>query len=134
MNIRKYTPTIGALALAGLTGCGGNAFTAVKENLQSAMGYDAMVEKLSDKTLILRIGNYEPNNRVGFTARSVALRLVPIFLAGTLLGSLAPESGNVLAFLLGLPPEKGHIFNPVFLAIGIIGIVLALFLGYKHGK
>ena len=63
MNIRKYTPTIGALALAGLTGCGGNAFTAVKENLQSARGYDAMVEKLSDKTLILRIGNYEPNNR-----------------------------------------------------------------------
>ena len=78
--------------------------------------------------------NYEPNNRVGFTARSVALRLVLIFLAGTLLGSLAPELGNILAFLLGLPPEKGHIFNPVFLAIGIIGTGLALYPGYAKRK
>ena len=78
--------------------------------------------------------NYEPNNRVGYTARRVALPIIVVFLAGTLLGSLAPESGNVLAFLLGLPPEKGHIFNPVFLAIGIIGTGLALYPGYKHGK
>lgn len=75
--------------------------------------------------------NYEPNNRVGYTARSLAFRLVLVFLSGTLLGSLAPESGNVLAFLLGLPPEKGHIFNPVFLSVGIIGIGLALYTGLR---
>ena len=62
------------------------------------------------------------------TARSMALYIILVFLAGTLIGSLLPESGNVLASLLGLP---AHIFNPLFLVIGIIGIVLALYLGLR---
>lgn len=71
------------------------------------------------------------NNWVGYSTRNVALRTVAVFLCGTLVGSVVPESGNVLAHMLEFPEGSGHFFNPCFLVIGIIGIVLALFVGHK---
>jgi len=65
------------------------------------------------------------------TTRAMALVLVPVFLFGTLLGSLLPETGNVLAQLLRLPADQNHIFNGVFLVIGILGVGLALHIGYR---
>jgi hypothetical protein len=65
-------------------------------------------------------------SNVGGASRGVALLSVAVFLAGTLVGSVLPESGTVLASQLGIFP---HIFNPIFLALGIIGAGLALFLG-----
>ena len=63
--------------------------------------------------------------------RAVALVLVPVFLFGTLIGSLLPESGNVLAQLLRLPGDSFHTFNGMFLVIGILGIGLALHIGHR---
>ena len=58
-------------------------------------------------------------------ARKLALPVVLVFLVGTLLGSLLPEFGNILAAKLGL---TSHGFNPCFLAVGIAGTMLALFI------
>jgi protein-S-isoprenylcysteine O-methyltransferase Ste14 len=65
---------------------------------------------------------------VGVSSRGMALRAVAVFLAGTLVGSVLPESGTVLASHLGI---FSHIFNPLFLALGIIGAGLALFLRHR---
>ncbi len=71
---------------------------------------------------------------MGSVARILAFRLVLVFLGGTLVGSLVPEPGNALAYTLGLPDESGHLFNPLFLALGIVGIVLACAVGYKKHR
>jgi hypothetical protein len=65
---------------------------------------------------------------VGVGTRGLALRAVVAVIAGTLIGSVAPESGTALAYNLGIPT---HIFNWLFLAIGITGISLALYLGLR---
>ncbi len=72
------------------------------------------------------------NNRVDIRSRNLALCIVSVFLVGTLIGSLATESGNVLSYYLNLSCESGHFFNPYFLAVGIIGVMLALFTRYKR--
>lgn len=80
---------------------------------------------------------------VGFAPRSLALRIVVSFLLGTLCGSLLPETGNILADTLGL--QRGevfnpfglsvhHVFNPCFLALGLIGIGVALYFGYRRSR
>lgn len=70
-------------------------------------------------------------DKMGIASRGVALRVVLVFLGGTLVGSMAPESGNVLASHLGFPSSEIHAFNPCFLALGVIGVVLAFFVGCK---
>ena len=71
---------------------------------------------------------------MGNISRSVAFLPVLVFLSGTLVGSLLPESGNVLAHILGISNSQSHIFNPLFLAVGIVGIVLALRFRHKRGR
>lgn len=68
------------------------------------------------------------HNGMGIAPRGVAFCVVLVFLFGTLVGSLAPESGNVLANMWEL---WCHTFNPCFLALGVAGIVLACAIGYK---
>jgi hypothetical protein len=63
-----------------------------------------------------------------YSTRGLALRIIVIFLFGTGVGSVLPESGNALAYLLKI---TAHYFNIVFLAIGVIGTLLALYFGYK---
>jgi len=79
--------------------------------------------------------------RVDIPTRGVALCIVLVFLGGTLIGSLAPESGNIMVGMLKISQGQvynpfhlslAHVFNPIFLAIGIIGISLALFLGHRR--
>ena len=65
---------------------------------------------------------------MGDVPRSVALYFIPVFLIGTAVGSTLPEFGNILAERLGL---WAHRFNIVFLALGIAGVGLALYLGYR---
>ena len=68
---------------------------------------------------------------MGNRSRSVAFRAVLVllvFVGGTAVGSVFPEFGNVLAAYLGL---WSHSFNAYFLAVGIISLCVALFLGYK---
>ena len=74
------------------------------------------------------------NNRVGNSARGMALRIVLVFLSCTLVGSLAPETGNILSVLLKLSYAEGHFFNPFFFALGIIGIGVALYPGFRQGS
>ncbi len=71
------------------------------------------------------------NNRVGVSARVLAFRVVVVFIVGALVGSMSPESGNVLALYLKMPYASGHFFNPLFLAIGIVGIGVALFARHR---
>ncbi len=68
-------------------------------------------------------------NKVGIGTRNVAFRIVAIFLFGTLVGSLLPETGTVLAYNLGI---FSHIFNPYFFAVGIIGVSLACAIGHRR--
>ena len=65
---------------------------------------------------------------MGDLSRSVALHLVFVLLIGTLVGSVLPEFGNLLAQKLRL---WSHTFNVVFLAVGIVGIGVALYFGYR---
>ena len=65
------------------------------------------------------------DGRVGTAARSLAYRLGPVFIIGTIMGSVAPESGNVVAYFLGLPETFSHVFNILFAVLGIGGIALA---------
>jgi len=74
------------------------------------------------------------NNGLGFATRGVAFCAVAVFVGGTLVGSLLPESGNILAYVLGFPYGQGHVFNPCFLAVGIAGVVLACAAGLKSRK
>jgi hypothetical protein len=73
------------------------------------------------------LGAMGENYTVDSSARVMAFRLVVVLLCGTLVGSLAPESGNVLAYYLKLPYASGHAFNPIFLVLGVAGVCLALF-------
>ncbi len=68
---------------------------------------------------------------MGRRSRSMAFRIIPVFLLGTLVGSALPEFGNILAGKLGL---WSHEFNSAFLAVGVVGVMLALYLGYKDGR
>jgi len=63
------------------------------------------------------------------TTRTMAFLFIFMFLVGTAIGSILPEFGNVLAVAISYP---GHCFNPLFLVIGIAGIVLAFYLGYRR--
>jgi len=63
---------------------------------------------------------------MGNKTRTLALQ----FIFGTLIGSTLPEFGNLAAIALNLGDEKAHIFNSLFLALGIIGTCLALCIGY----
>ncbi len=67
-------------------------------------------------------------NIMGFASRVMALRTVAVFLLGTLVGSLVPESGSILAYNMGIFP---HALNPLFLAVGIVGIGLACVVGHR---
>ena len=67
---------------------------------------------------------------MGNISRGLALYPVLVFFLGTAIGSVAPEFGNITAERLGL---WAHRFNIVFLALGIAGIGLALYLGYRGG-
>ncbi len=72
------------------------------------------------------------NNRMGIETRDVAFRVILVFIWGTLLGSLLPESGNVVAYYIGGAYGKEHIFNPCFLAVGVAGVVLACRFRYRN--
>ena len=71
---------------------------------------------------------------MGNTTRGMAFRTIAIVLIGTAIGSVLLESGNVASRLLGLPGSQAHVFNAVFLTVGVIGIMLALYLGYRHSR
>ena len=66
---------------------------------------------------------------MGNSARGMAFRTIAVVLIGTAIGSMLPETGNVVAGVLNLP--DAHIFNQVFLIVGITGVMLALFTGRK---
>lgn len=68
---------------------------------------------------------------MGICSRGLALSVVVTFLAGTSIGSTLPEIGNLTAIKLGISP---HAFNPVFLTLGIVGIGVAFYIGYKSGS
>jgi hypothetical protein len=59
----------------------------------------------------------------------MAFRSILTLLIATAIGSTLPEFGDVLAVHLKIAP---HFFNPFFLFIGIVGIVLACFVGRKR--
>ena len=61
-------------------------------------------------------------------SRGLALCAILIFFIGTAVGSVLPEFGNILAQRVGI---GAHQFNIVFLALGILGIGVALYLGYN---
>ncbi len=67
---------------------------------------------------------------LGDTARVLALCFILVFLVATAIGSMAPEFGNLLAKKVGV---WGHFFNVYFLVLGVVGIGLALYLGYRAG-
>lgn len=66
------------------------------------------------------------HNKLGFASRGMALCIVLAVLLGTLVGSMAPEFGTILASNIGM---VAHVFNTVFFIVGIVGVVLALFVG-----
>ena len=65
---------------------------------------------------------------LGHLSRVLALRIVLVILIGTAIGSVLPEFGNVLAARIDI---GAHAFNIIFLVVGITGVVLALYLGYR---
>ena len=67
---------------------------------------------------------------LGDTARGLALCFILVFLVGTAVGSVLPEFGNLLAQKIGI---RAHFFNVHFLVLGIMGISVALYLGYTDG-
>ena len=67
---------------------------------------------------------------MGDTARGLALCFILVFLVATAIGSMAPEFGNLLAGRIGV---RSHFFNIHFLVLGVLGIGLALYLGYRAG-
>ena len=68
------------------------------------------------------------NGDLGFLSRGMALYIILIFLCSTAIGSMAPEFGNLVAKGIGV---WSHFFNKFFLALAIIGIGVALYLGYR---
>ena len=69
--------------------------------------------------------------KMGNISRIMAFCIIAVFLIGTTIGSVLPESGNILAQVLQYPRQESHIFNPIFLVIGIIGIMLACAIGHR---
>jgi len=67
---------------------------------------------------------------MGDLSRDMALLAILVFLVGTAVGSVLPEFGNLLAHKISV---GSHQFNVVFLALGIAGIGVALYLGYTQG-
>ena len=67
---------------------------------------------------------------MGFETRGLALCFILVFLIGTAIGSVLPEFGNLLAARFSI---RAHFFNVYFLVLGILGISLALYLGYRAG-
>ena len=67
---------------------------------------------------------------MGDLSRILALCFILIFLVGTAIGSVLPEFGNILATKIGI---RAHFFNVYFFVLGIVGIGLALYLGYRSG-
>ncbi len=67
---------------------------------------------------------------MGDLSRSMAFIIIIIILSSTAIGSMLPEAGNILAGKIGV---RAHFFNVFFLALGIIGVGMAFYLGYKHG-
>jgi len=67
---------------------------------------------------------------MGDLSRILALCFILIFLVGTAIGSVLPEFGNILATKIGI---RAHFFNVYFFVLGIVGIGLALYLGYRAG-
>ena len=68
---------------------------------------------------------------MGGLSRIMALGAIGLFLACTAIGSVLPEFGNLLAQKVNL---RAHYFNIFFLIVGIIGVGVALYLGYKHDR
>ena len=75
---------------------------------------------------------------MGNPTRNMALRIIGVFFIGTLIGSMLPESGNVLVNIINnyemQKLSDPHVFNPCFLFIGIVGTVLALCPGRGSGS
>ena len=65
---------------------------------------------------------------MGCETRGLALCFILIFLVATAIGSMAPEFGNLLAAKIGI---DAHFFNMHFLVLGVLGVGLALYLGYR---
>jgi hypothetical protein len=68
---------------------------------------------------------------MGSKTRGMAFRFIPVFLISTAIGSTAPEFGDLLAQKIGI---DAHFFNIHFLVLGIVGIGVALYLGYTGGR
>jgi len=66
---------------------------------------------------------------MGNDARIMALGIILVFFIGTGIGSALPEFGNLVATRINI---GSHSFNVLFLALGIIGIGVALYLGYTY--
>jgi len=67
---------------------------------------------------------------MGCETRGLALCFILVFLVGTAVGSMAPEFGNLLAAKIGI---RAHFFNVYFLVLGVVGVGVALYLGYRAG-
>ena len=67
---------------------------------------------------------------LGNTARELAFYFIFVFLISTAIGSVLPEFGNLLAAKIGI---RAHFFNVYFFTLGVVGIGLALYLGYRAG-
>ena len=67
---------------------------------------------------------------MGYETRGLALCFIFVFLVATAVGSALPEFGNLLAAKIGV---WSHFFNVYFLVLGVLGIGLALYLGYTQG-
>ena len=67
---------------------------------------------------------------MGNLSRSMALCFILIFLISTAIGSMAPEFGNLLAAKINV---RAHFFNIYFLVLGVLGVGMALYLGYRAG-
>ena len=67
---------------------------------------------------------------MGDLSRGMALCFILVFIIATAVGSTLPEFGNLLATKIGV---RAHFFNVYFLVLGIVGIGLALYLGYTGG-
>jgi hypothetical protein len=64
---------------------------------------------------------------MGNKTRGLALCAMCVFLVGAAVGSTVPEFGDLLAKAIGI---RSHFFNTHFLVLGILGIGVALYLGY----
>jgi type II secretory pathway component PulK len=65
---------------------------------------------------------------MGCETRGLALCFILVFLVATAIGSALPEFGNFLAKEVAV---RAHFFNVYFLVLGVLGIGLALYLGYR---